>query len=135
MRSEITPVFGMHDLGTDVRGGSFSMPAALLGELTRINDVHVMTVRPGYVRGNHYHKAKDELFIVLHSDSWTFHWSSPEAPKGSRSFTAKGGVTVRVPRLLGHAIVNDGAADLVVIGLSSMAFDANSPDSFPMEVF
>jgi dTDP-4-dehydrorhamnose 3,5-epimerase-like enzyme len=128
------PTIGTDSLGDDVRGFSFGPPAALFSQLGDVRDLHVMTIRPGRVRGNHYHVAKDEMFLVLHQDAWSLHWSAADGPTNSRAFAGSGGVTIVMPRMLGHAIRNDGAEDLFVVGASTMAFDPVDPDAIPMTV-
>jgi hypothetical protein len=128
------PTFATASLGGDVRGFSFEPPAALFSQLGDVRDLHVMTIRPGHVRGNHYHAAKDEMFLILHQDAWSLHWSGAGGPTNSRAFAGGGGVTIVMPRMLGHAIRNDGTEDLFVVGASTTAFNPADPDAFPMTV-
>jgi dTDP-4-dehydrorhamnose 3,5-epimerase-like enzyme len=128
------PDIVLNDLGADPRGSSVSVPRDQLQLLGDARDVQVMTIRPGCVRGNHYHARKDELFVVLHQDTWSLHWSHPETEKNSRIFGGSGGVTITMPRFLAHAIRNDGDTDLVVIGLSSAEFNPEDPDNLPVPV-
>ena len=52
---------------SDERGMSFSLSGETIARLT-VRDIHLAAIRPGYVRGNHYHAKKIELITVIYSD-------------------------------------------------------------------
>lgn len=115
--------------GGDVRGNSFGLPdsAAALGESVR--DLHVMTLRPSYIRGNHFHEEKHERLFVMFTDKWSLHWDSgPDTLVTCREFRGKGAVLLQVDPFSSHAIRNDGMSDLVIIGWSDREFDPSKPD-------
>lgn len=126
-----TPNIVSHGLGDDPRGASFSVSAEMIRRLPGVRDVHIMTMRPGAVRGNHYHRHKNELLVVLHSDSWELHWSVPNAESELRRFSGRGGVTIEIPARTTHTLVNTGIEDLTLIGISPVEFDAHDPDVVP----
>jgi hypothetical protein len=69
--SELTTV-RLED-GGDGRGSSFFLPHRWLGVLDALEDVHISTLRPDHVRGNHYHVGRRELIVVLSTDRWSLH--------------------------------------------------------------
>ncbi len=116
----------------DGRGSSFpiDIPTAT-GQFT-VGQIHATTLRPGKVRGNHFHVARDELLLVTYSDDWSFHWDSGDrTPVDRRSFSETGCVLIIVPPYASHAIRNDGQAELQITALSSLPFDPDDPDTFP----
>jgi oxalate decarboxylase/phosphoglucose isomerase-like protein (cupin superfamily) len=113
----------------DPRGLAFAVPENALAALGGVADVHLMTVRPGAVRGNHFHARKREVLVVLHQDEWELHWSEPGGAPQCRTFRGTGGVSLTVQPGVAHAIRNTGTADLTVAGLSPLPFDADNPDS------
>jgi oxalate decarboxylase/phosphoglucose isomerase-like protein (cupin superfamily) len=113
----------------DPRGLAFAVPESALAALGGVADVHLMTVRPGAVRGNHSHVLKREVLVVLHQDEWELYWSDPGGTPQCRTFRGAGGVSVTVQPGVAHAIRNTGTADLTVASLSPSPFDAHSPDS------
>lgn len=98
----------------DSRGASFSLDLPFV--LAR--ECHIATIRPGAVRGNHFHTERHELLAVLYSDRWTLFWD-----EGSRTFDGSGAVLVAIDPLCAHAVRNDGAADLQIFVLGDVRDD------------
>lgn len=119
----------------DARGSSFPLPAALLDRIGPVRDAHIATLVPRGVRGNHFHRARRELLVVVHTGAWSLHWDSgDDTPVESRRFTGSGAVLVTVPPLAAHAVRNDGAEELLILGLSDGPYDPSSPDAYPRDV-
>lgn len=113
----------------DPRGSSFSIPESRLPPDFVVRDAHVMTVQPGTVRGDHFHCAKREVFLVTYLDNWSLHWDG-----GSRRVHGQGCAAILVPPLLSHAIRNSGRAPLHVVALSDAPYDPAQPDSHHRKV-
>lgn len=113
----------------DPRGLAFAVPAHALAALGGVKDAHLMTVRPGAVRGNHSHTHKREVIVVLHREEWELHWSDPGGTPQCRTFRGAGGVSLTVQPGVAHAIRNTGTVDLVVTSLSPSPYDAENPDA------
>lgn len=114
---------------SDERGMSFSLSGETIARLT-IRDVHLTAVRPGYVRGNHYHTQKIELITVIYSDDWSLHWDTGEGtPVQCRTFSGNGAVCVEFPFLWSHAVRNDGKQDLWMFNTNDRAFDPSDPNA------
>lgn len=127
-------VFHVLPDGGDARGSSFTLPATWLAAEGRGQvDVHVTTLVPGAVRGNHFHVRRRELLLVVHQESWSAHWdeAGDGTPVHSRTFGGQGAVLVEVPRLVSHAVRNDGSLPLQITGFSEGSYDPASPDAFP----
>lgn len=98
-------------------------------------DVHITTLVPGAVRGEHYHRDRRELLIVLHRGPWSLPWDCGEGTEiQRRDFTGGGAVLIEVAPLAAHAVRNDGPTDLSIVGLSDGAFDPAAPDAYPRRV-
>ena len=92
------------------------------------------TTRPGFTRGQHYHRHKVERFLVL----------SGEAEIRLRklfsdevvTFPVSGDVPAMIdmPTSWVHSITNTGAQDLVTLFYADEIFDPADPDTFPEEV-
>lgn len=119
----------------DGRGASFPLPATWLGELNGALDVHITTLVPGATRGDHYHRARRELLIVLHRGAWSLHWDcGQDTEVRRRDFAGAGAVLIEVAPFAAHAVRNDGTTELSIVGLSEGAFDPVAPDSYPRKV-
>ncbi|GAB2988656.1 polysaccharide biosynthesis C-terminal domain-containing protein [Saccharothrix stipae] len=125
------PVSPLTSFG-DRRGVGFSLVTAQLAAFGPIADVHVASVRPGHVRGEHHH-PRGELLAVVYSDAWSLHWDTGAGTATHhRSFTGSGGVVVAPPPGWAHAVRNDGAADLWLFVASDAPYDPAT--TFPRRV-
>ena len=120
----------------DTRGLSLSVAAKSLGELDGIRDIHIAEIRPGQVRGNHYHLRRTELIAVAYDGSWSLHWDTgPNTPTETRSFTGTGGMLISAPRTWSHAIRNDGVSSIWIVALSDIELDHNAQDDSARDVY
>ncbi|GAA2501881.1 polysaccharide biosynthesis C-terminal domain-containing protein [Winogradskya humida] len=111
------------------------------GDLVEAVKVHggggqtfVSTTNPGITRGEHFHLAKVERFLVLrgealirvrrvlHDDIHTFR------VRGERP------AFVDMPAMWAHSITNIGDSDLLTLFWSNEVFDPGQPDTFPERV-
>ena len=108
---------------TDARGSAFNVELPFL-----LAECHVATIRPGAIRGNHYHQQRRELLVVMYSDRWTLLWDEGEGtPVQSRAYEGAGAVVLEADPLTAHAVRNDGARDLHIVSLG----DTRETDTFP----
>ncbi len=108
----------------DARGFSFTAPSEALAFVGRMADVHTASVKPGAVRGNHYHLRRREAIIVLPGATWSLHWDEAEgAPPQHRDFDGRSAVIVLVSPGQSHAVRNDGDIDLWLVTISSETYD------------
>ena len=110
--------------GGDLRGFSFTAPAAALEFVGRMSDVHLASTGPRAVRGNHYHLRRREAIVILPGTKWSLHWDEGEgsAPQ-HRSFSGEGAVLVLVSPGASHAVRNDGDDLLWLVAISSETYD------------
>jgi dTDP-4-dehydrorhamnose 3,5-epimerase-like enzyme len=117
------------DDSTDDRGFSFSILEENLALIGAIRDVHVAEIRPGAVRGNHYHVHRGELIAVVFTDKWSVHWDTGEGTEiHRRSFDGRGAVAVVPPRGWSHAVKNDGIESMWIYAASDAPYDRHNPD-------
>lgn len=121
---------------TDARGLSFSMLSRHLSRIGLVADLHIAQVRPGSIRGNHYHLERQEMIAVVYQDDWSFYWDvGPGTDKEKRSFKGSGGVVVVPPKGWSHAVVNHGAKDLWVVASSDRPFDRAATDPVARDAY
>ena len=98
----------------DERGSSFPAPEECFADGFPVRNVHLSTLLPGHVRGNHFHVTRNEILLVMSVDRWSLHWDSGiGTPADFREFDGSSAVVVRVPPHASHAIRNDGNARLI----------------------
>lgn len=90
---------------------------------------------PHAVRGNHFHKLRRELLIVQYQGPWSVYWDTGEGTDThNTAFEGRGAVLLDVPPLISHAVRNDGAVELHIIGLCDRSYDPAAPDAHRREV-
>ncbi len=115
---------------TDERGASFSIPHEIFRHLETVRDVHIAVVRPGHIRGNHYHARHAEIITVAYQDDWSLHWDTGTGTTiHNRRFTGRGAVSIVIPLHWSHAVKNDGGMDLWLFNASDLAFDPGNRDA------
>jgi oxalate decarboxylase/phosphoglucose isomerase-like protein (cupin superfamily) len=108
----------------DVRGFSFTAPAEALTFVGRVADVHMASIKPGAVRGNHYHLRRLSAIVVLPGAKWSLHWDEDEgAPAQRREFGGRSATLLLISPGASHAIRNDGDDNLWFVAISSLAYD------------
>lgn len=108
----------------DARGLSFTAPPEALAFVGRMSDVHTASIKPGAVRGNHYHLRRREAIIVLPGAKWSLHWDEAEGrPAQRRDFDGSNAVIVLVSPGQSHAVRNNGDCDLWLVAISSETYD------------
>jgi dTDP-4-dehydrorhamnose 3,5-epimerase-like enzyme len=110
--------------GGDDRGHSFTITPDTLRFLGDVRDIHLTTIVPGAVRGNHYHQRRKEALLVVHSSDWELLWEDADATAVKRQrFPGRGVVLVSIPPGCPHALRNCGGADMLVFGMSNGGYE------------
>jgi UDP-2-acetamido-2,6-beta-L-arabino-hexul-4-ose reductase len=112
-------------------------PRGELAELlrsARFGQIFVSRTRPGIARGNHYHDAKVEKFVVVEGEALIRFRSVLgaevlEYPVSGREFKV-----VDIPPGYTHDIRNVGTGDMVVLFWASERFDPGRPDTYAKDV-
>jgi len=122
-------VLSLDEAGSDERGDSYVLPRRALEFLGSFEHVHVTTIRPGHVRGNHYHAGRRELILVLARDAWSAHWDNGEDGSCTCRELSGGAFALVIPPNVSHAIQNDGNQDIWLAAVTSEKFDPQNPDA------
>jgi len=108
----------------DKRGYSFTAPPEALEFLGRALDVHLASIAPAGVRGNHFHLRRREAIVVVYNAEWSLHWDEGEhTPAQHLQFTGAGARLILVEPGSSHAVRNDGAQPISLVALSSEVYD------------
>lgn len=119
---------------SDARGASYSLLGDLIGSMKEVRDAHIASVRPGAIRGNHYHGVRNEIITVVFADAWAFYWDTGDGTAvHRRQFTGSGAVAIGVPQYWSHAVKNEGELDLWLFNLSDI--DTNRESGTASDAF
>lgn len=92
--------------------------------------IHVTTAKPGFIKGEHYHKRKTEWFCVIKGEGKLMlrdldTQKTREIMLGEDSMSI-----VEIPPYIFHSIKNIGNEDLYLLAYVSESFDPKDPDTF-----
>jgi len=108
----------------DHRGLSFTAPPEALSFVGRMADVHLASIKPGALRGNHYHLRRREAIVVLPGTRWSLHWDEGQNSTAQhREFDGGSAVLLLISPDASHAMRNDGENILWFLAISSEAYD------------
>ena len=132
---EELPLSALED-SSDGRGWSFSLDQERLSIMSAVKGVHIAAIRPGAVRGNHYHLERTELITVLFQDLWSLHWDTGEGTSTHhRRFDGSGAISLVPPAGWSHAVRNDGSTDLMIVAFNDKSFDDRADDPSTRDTF
>lgn len=94
----------------------------------------VNVIRPGIVKGNHWHHTKNEKFVVVSGECVIRFRKVEETEVYTYHVSAEQPVVVDIPTGYTHNIENTGTQDAVVVMWASEIFDPEHPDTFSEEV-
>jgi dTDP-4-dehydrorhamnose 3,5-epimerase-like enzyme len=108
----------------DRRGSSFTLPNEALKFIGTVVDVHMASMVPGAVRGNHYHTRRREAIVVLHESPWSLYWDEGEGtPLEKLIFEESGATLILISPGASHALRNDGKQQMAIVAFSSEEYD------------
>jgi hypothetical protein len=111
---------------SDARGSVFNVELPI-----DVAECHVATIRPGAIRGNHFHLQRSEVLVIMYTDRWTLLWDEGEGtPVQQRAYEGSGAVVLEASPRTAHAVRNDGAHDLQIISLG----DTRETDTYPRKL-
>jgi oxalate decarboxylase/phosphoglucose isomerase-like protein (cupin superfamily) len=110
--------------GGDEPGFSFTTPNEALAFLQSVNDVHMVSVQPGAIRGNHDHLRRREAIVLFPGTSRSFDWDEARRTTPQhRNFSGNTAVMILVSPGASHAIRNDGGGEMWLVAIWSEAYD------------
>jgi mannose-6-phosphate isomerase-like protein (cupin superfamily) len=84
--------------------------------------IYVFSIKPGKVRGKHYHKMKKEWFCVIQG--------SGIIKVDGKEHKVKAFDKVYIPPNAYHEVTNTGKALLVAVAYSSEKYNPDNPDTY-----
>lgn len=89
--------------------------------------LHVVSLKPGYIRGNHYHTDAKEWMLICGS-TVKFLWKAVEEKTVNEVIIRNNEpALLEIPPLIEHALRNEGEHEIYLIVMS----DSSEPDTIP----
>jgi UDP-2-acetamido-2,6-beta-L-arabino-hexul-4-ose reductase len=96
--------------------------------------IFITTVKPGKVKGNHYHKRKKEWYCVLSGKVAVHFVDVSTKEKKKVVLDSKEPELLEIRPGISHAITNEGEEEAVIIAYISESFNPEDPDTFTLKV-
>lgn len=94
----------------------------------------ITSVKPGKVKGNHYHKRKREWFCAL-TGKVTVHLIEVSSGAGKDVILdSRNPSLIQINPGVSHAIKNNGKEEALVLSYISESYNPDDPDTFSLEV-
>lgn len=94
----------------------------------RIKNVHLASILPGTVRGNHFHMRKTEFALMIGSGCQFLSIDNSTAIEEHIMTDGSEPVLVRIPPKISHAFKNVGNSAIYLFCYSDQPFDPKNPD-------
>jgi dTDP-4-dehydrorhamnose 3,5-epimerase-like enzyme len=96
--------------------------------------IFISTVKPGKVKGNHYHKRKKEWYFVVKGKVVVHFVDVATGEKKDVSLDEKNPELLWINPGVSHAITNEGKEEAVILAYISESFNPEDPDTFEFKV-
>jgi UDP-2-acetamido-2,6-beta-L-arabino-hexul-4-ose reductase len=99
-----------------------------------IRQIYVASIKPGCVRGNHYHKKRMEWFFLIGADAEIHLEDMETKEKKVIFFSSEAMQRVAVYPNVAHAVANKGSETVYLVSAQNDIFDPNDKDSFEHKI-
>jgi dTDP-4-dehydrorhamnose 3,5-epimerase-like enzyme len=93
----------------------------------RFGHIHVASLAPGAVRGNHYHERSTE-YLYVYGGSYKFLYSENGIIQ-SRIFNEKELVGIKINTGTAHSVKNTDKVTIYAVAYNDMPYDFDNPDT------
>lgn len=112
----------------DTRGFSYKASKEALAFSQKIVDLHITSIVPGAIRGNHFHSGRNEVIYVIYQSKWQLVYDEGENSEvKNHEITGSGCIEITVSANCAHAIKNTGRKDLLILAASNGEYDPELP--------
>jgi len=96
--------------------------------------IYISTVKPGRIKGNHYHKRKKEWYCVIRGSVKVHLYDMRSNERKEVLLNADNPILLQINPGICHAIENNGEEEAWVLSYISESFNPNNPDTFNYEI-
>lgn len=96
-----------------------------------IKQVYVATIKPGYIRGNHYHLKRIEWFLIIGGKADLYLEDLKTKKKICLKLSSKRPKVITVFPKIAHAVKNSGKETVYLVSAQNNIYHHKNPDTFP----
>lgn len=98
-----------------------------------VKQLHITSIRPGYIRGNHYHSKRIEWFFVIAGKAKLCLQDIKDKKKNCFQLSEKDPKVITIFPRIAHGVKNVGKETVYLVAAQSDIYNPKSPDSFRWE--
>jgi dTDP-4-dehydrorhamnose 3,5-epimerase len=99
-----------------------------------IKQIYVATIKPGAVRGNHYHKKRIEWFLILNGKAKLYLEDLKTQKKVCLTLSSNAPRVVTIFPRVAHALKNISKKTIYLVSAQSDIYSFKNPDTFSYQV-
>lgn len=96
----------------------------------KIEHIHFSILKPGFIRGGHYHKRKTEWFCIVKGKVKLILNKLNSNEKKEIMLSDNNPMIVKITPHIRHTIENIGTEDVYLIAIVNEVFNPNDPDTY-----
>jgi UDP-2-acetamido-2,6-beta-L-arabino-hexul-4-ose reductase len=96
-----------------------------------IKQIYVATIKPGCIRGNHYHLKRQEWFLIIGDKAKLYLEDFKTKEKVSLLLSAKKPKVITIFPEIAHAVKNSGKETVYLVSAQNTIHNRKNPDTFP----
>ena len=99
-----------------------------------VKQMHLASIKPGYVRGNHYHSKRMEWFFLITGKAKLCLEDIKNGKKICLKLSEKEPKVITIFPGVAHAVKNVGKETVYLVSAQSDIYNPKSPDAFPVKL-
>lgn len=96
-----------------------------------IRQIYVVTIKPGCIRGNHYHFKKTEWFFISKGKANIYLEDIKTQKKICLELSSKRPKVITIPPKIAHAVKNVGKETVYLVSGQNIIHNPKNPDTYP----
>jgi len=96
-----------------------------------IKQIYVATIKPGFVRGNHYHLERTEWFLIFGGKAELYLEDLKTKARICLQLSSKKPKVITIFPKIAHAVKNSGKKIVYLISAQNDVYNSKNPDTFP----
>lgn len=100
-----------------------------------VKQLHIASIKPGGVRGDHYHSKRIEWFFIVAGKAELTLQDIKTKEKIRFRFSPKEPKVITIFPHIGHAVKNIGRGIVYLVSAQSDIYNPKNPDKFPCKIY
>lgn len=96
-----------------------------------IKQIYVATIKPGEIRGNHYHLKRTEWFFIIWGKAELYLEDLKNKEKVCLNLSSKKPKVITIFPKIAQAVKNPSKETIYLVSAQNTIYNPNKPDTFP----